>query len=74
MTRRALPPIPWADLPDGYRNTLRELGHTKHTYEKVQQADELLREVNRSIRRRQGVTKYWVGSVVGPGSIIWRRR
>lgn len=74
MTRRALPPLPWAELPDNYRRQLRELGHTKQTYGKVQQADELLREVNRSMRRRRGVTKYCVGSVVGPADIIWRRR
>jgi hypothetical protein len=74
MTRRALPTIPWADLPDNYRSILRELGHTKQTYEKIQQADELLQEVNRSMRRRRAATKYCVGSVVGPADIIWRRR
>lgn len=72
--RRALPTIPWHDLPDGYRNTLRQLGHTKATYEKVQQADRLLQDVNRSMRRRRGFTKYSIGSVTGPADIIWRRR
>ena len=74
MTRRALPAIPWHDLPADYRNTLRMLGHTKQTYEKVQQAEELLQQVNRSMRRRKGITKYSIGSVCGPAFIIWRRR
>jgi hypothetical protein len=74
MTRCALPTEPWSELPEDYRRTLRELGHTKQTYEKVQQADELLRQVNQSMRRRRAATKYCVGSVVGPADIIWRRR
>jgi len=74
VVRRALPTIPWSELPENYRRTLRELGHTKQTYEKVQQADEILRQVNRSMRRRRAATKYSVGSVVGPADIIWRRR
>jgi hypothetical protein len=74
MTRRALPTEPWSELPADYRSLLRELGHTKRTYEKVQAADELLQEVNRSMRRRRAATKYCVGSVVGPADIIWRRR
>lgn len=72
--RRALPTIPWRELPANYRDVLRQLGHTKATYEKVQQAQELLREVNAAMRRRRGVTKYSVGSVTGPADVIWRRR
>lgn len=74
MTRRALPPVPWNELPDNYRSVLRELGHTKQTYEKVQQAEELLRAVNRSMRSRRAITEYSVGSLVGPADIIWRKR
>jgi hypothetical protein len=72
MTRRALPTTPWTDLPANYRSVLRELGHTKQTYEKIQQADELLREVNRSMRRRKGATKYiGIGFVAGAADDIW---
>jgi fatty acid desaturase len=74
VTRRAVPAIPWQELPAAFRDILRELGHTKQTYEKVQQADELLLEVNKSMRRRRGRTKYSIGSVSGPADIIWRRR
>lgn len=72
MSRRALPPIPWGQLPGSYRRTLRELGHTKHTYEKVQAAEKLLRQANRSMRRRRGATKYWITYVSGPPDIIWK--
>lgn len=73
MTRRALPTTPWEQLPDNYRSILRELGHTRQTYSKVQQADELLRQVNQSMRRRSGAKKYWISSLSGPADIIWKR-
>lgn len=72
--RRALPTVPWRELPANYRSVLRQLGHTKATYEKVQQAEELLREVNVSMRRRRGATRYSIGSVTGPADVIWRRQ
>lgn len=74
MKPRLLPTLPWSELPETYRSILRDLGHTKHTYERVQQAEELLRQVNRSMRRRGGKTKYTVGSLTGPADVIWRRR
>lgn len=74
VTRRALPTVPWQQLPANYRETLRDLGHTKQTYEKIQQAEQLLRAANDSMRRRSGATQYWIGSRVGPPDIIWRRR
>lgn len=72
MSRRVLPPIPWDELPDTYRNLMRGLGHTKQTYEKIQQAEQLLRQANRSMRRRRGATKYSITYVSGPPDIIWK--
>lgn len=74
MSNRAVPDVPWQQLTPTYRRVLRELGHTKQTYEKVQAADALVAEVNRSVRRRKGSIKYNVGFIAGPADYLWKRR
>lgn len=71
--RRIVPRAPWQTLPSSYRELLRGLGYTKRTYEKLQQAEELIDEVNRAIRRRRGKVKFYVSYVAGPAEIIWKR-
>jgi hypothetical protein len=74
VSRRILPTIPWEQLPDSYKKTLRDLGYTKKTYEKVQQAQELLWQANASMRRRKGNLKFNIGYVAGPFDILYRKR
>lgn len=72
--RRLLPNVPWEQLPSDFKEILQKLGHTKGTYEKVRQAENLLHSANQSMRRRQGNVKFNIGYVTGPFRVIYRPR
>lgn len=72
--RRVVPRAPWQALPSSYRELLRGLGYTKRTYEKLQQAEALLDQINRATRRRRGNVRFSVTYVAGPADYLWKRR